>query len=126
VLRAIDLVLAGLDEIMGLGLLDEDPVTFPQLQEIGLGFQRRSRAPVETVTQVEQRLAAAPLPTPAEPALGGFRDPRSPAERARELACAAAIPLLAQAAISLPQPILKGAAIAGLFLCGFEFAEDIS
>jgi len=123
----LDVVIAGLDLVAEQGSGPDDFDVDTQILE-GADFriQQGSRVPATTVRQIQERLRQVPLAVPQTVApLPADRDAqkRILPERTRELVCAtAALPLL-RAAISLPHPLLKAAAIAGIYGCGFELAD---
>ena len=130
--NVLDLVIAGVEVLLEMGVPDVE-LTPTLLEGAGMRFQRASRpipapvAPVASVSAVRKVLRDTPLPvpipleSPIEPKKVEERTLFSP--RTRELICAFSAPPLLKVATAAPHPIIKGAAIAALVLCGFEFTE---
>ena len=123
----LDLIAAGLDQVLELGVpaVLQAPLTPDTLEGLGLLAQQGSRPPVRTVRDIRARLKQAPRPTPI--AVAPIPDDRSEQrvlpERVRELVCAAGIIPLLAAATRVKHILIRTAAIAAIYGCGFELAE---
>ena len=123
----LDVMIAGLDQLLDLAPIPDVEVTPSALAGQGLTLQAASRPDPVTVRGIRTRLRQVPLaiPRPVAPLAPDESDRRIVPERAVELGCAVAAPFLLKGVVSLPHPILKAAAIATLYACGIEFAEGI-
>lgn len=121
----LDVIIAGLDQLLDLAPLPPENGTPANLEGLGLGIQQGSRPPVKTVRDIQRRLMQPPLPVPRPLAVlpPDASERRIVPERTLELLCAGAIPLLIRGVQVLPHPILKAGAIAAIYGCGLELAE---
>lgn len=121
----LDVIIAGLDQLLEFAPLPAEDVVPGNLEGTGLNIQQGSRPPIKNVRDIQRRLAQPPLavPRPVGPLPPDASERRILPERTVELLCAAAAPVLVRGVQVLPHPILKAAAIAGLYACGLELAE---
>jgi len=121
----LDLIAAGLEELQSFAPTVAAENTVAQLAGMGIIIQPTDRPPPRTVAQVQTFIQAKPRPVGRLPARSSIRRLAELAgdEQVRELACAITSPLLIRGLGKGP-PVVQGAAIAALSLCGFELLED--
>ncbi len=124
----LDLVIAGLGAIGAEPAIQvPDEEVLAELEGQGIAIQRASRKTPTTVAAIRGFMSAVPLPVPLPEAVLEQIPKVSEAvrsERVRTVACSVASPVLVRGLL-IPHPIAKLGSMAGLALCGLEFADAL-